>query len=268
MIPNRLIEILKRCDDTSMAQFPATEVFNEGWMLRLVLDALQTLKNSGFPIQFLPGSRWYSEALLESPFKPAFRGDKLAEGFTHADAVIGHFAFDPASKNGVRLDPGAKQFVVVEAKMFSNLSAGTTNASAYDQATRNVACIAHTISASRIPLDQLGQVAFFVIAPSLERRMHRNTNLETCVDQNWVQNSLARRIAAYDASRSEEAQRLRAWEGSHFLPLVERLASTNSLSVLSWEECLKAISSRDTAVGVELQRFYERCLWFNSQQAQ
>jgi PIN domain nuclease of toxin-antitoxin system len=55
---------------------------------------------------------------------------------------------------------------VIEAKMFSNLSRGTKNALEYDQAARNVACMAHTIAKSGIQVDDLKSVGFFVIAPA------------------------------------------------------------------------------------------------------
>jgi hypothetical protein len=64
------------------------------------------------------------------------------------------------------LNAGSFQFVVIEAKMFSNLSRGTKNALEYDQAARNVACMAHTIAKSGIQVDDLKSVGFFVIAPA------------------------------------------------------------------------------------------------------
>jgi hypothetical protein len=41
-------------------------------------------------------------------------------------------------KAGLGLNAGSFQFVVIEAKMFSNLSRGAKNALEYDQAARNV----------------------------------------------------------------------------------------------------------------------------------
>ncbi|MCH7876577.1 MAG: hypothetical protein IH965_14945 [Gemmatimonadetes bacterium] len=37
------------------------------------------------PFALMPRARWYSEALLPSQFLKRFRGDPLAEGWTHAD---------------------------------------------------------------------------------------------------------------------------------------------------------------------------------------
>jgi hypothetical protein len=89
MIPDRLLKILRSCETDEASQFPPTEVYNEGWMLRLVLDAAQEVELRGHPLEFYPDARWYSEALLNSAFLPRARADALAEGFTHADGIVG-----------------------------------------------------------------------------------------------------------------------------------------------------------------------------------
>ena len=59
-ILNRLFSILKACASGNKDghRFPPTEVFNEGWMLRLVLHALQTVHGPGHPLNFLDGAAW------------------------------------------------------------------------------------------------------------------------------------------------------------------------------------------------------------------
>src|SRR5437764_5273424 len=71
------------------AVLPATLLYEEGWMLRLVLKWAALHPTSVPSLQFLPGSKWYSEALIASPFPPRKRGDNQADGETHADGVIG-----------------------------------------------------------------------------------------------------------------------------------------------------------------------------------
>ena len=61
-------------------------------MLRLVLDWFAINNIAGHTLSFDAASTWYSEGLLPSTFLPRYRGDKHAEGFTHADGVIGHIA--------------------------------------------------------------------------------------------------------------------------------------------------------------------------------
>ena len=126
---------------TDAAIFPPTTLYNEGWMLRIVLS-LQSEGIECLPINFQSGARLFSEALIDSPFLSRFRGDPLAEGLTHLDGAIGHFDMRPGTKTGLVLRADSTQFVAIEAKMFSTLSKGVTNARYYDQAARIVACIA------------------------------------------------------------------------------------------------------------------------------
>lgn len=103
MIPDRLLRILRTSEDTATARFPPTEIFNEGWMLRLTLDAIQSAAPPSLPFRFAPGANWYSEVLLSSPFGARQRADSLAEGFTNADGVVGQFDFRPTTRAGLEL---------------------------------------------------------------------------------------------------------------------------------------------------------------------
>jgi hypothetical protein len=228
-------------------------------MLRLILDAIQNLSINN-ELGFLAQSRWYSEARLDSCFKPATQYDPLGEGQTHADAVIGDFDFREETRTGLRLKSCAHQFVVVEAKMFSNLSQGTRNAPTYDQAARNVACMATTIARSNLRVDDLESVGFFVIAPHLDKRCNRPTNLEARVRSDSIRSGVRQRIAQYETSNRPETVELRKWENNYFHPLVDRLCAENRLGVLYWDETLEAITKAKPSEGADLKRFYERCL--------
>jgi hypothetical protein len=259
MIPERLFEILKFAERDERSYFPATRIFNEGWMLCLILDAIQTL-NINNELGFLKRSDWYSEARLDSCFHPTTRADLLSEGSTHADAVVGDFDFKEETAAGLRLRSDSRQFVVVEAKMFSNLSRGTKNAPAYDQAARNVACMACTIAHSNLRVSDLESVGFFVIAPNITKRRNRNTNLESCIRPDSIRSAVSQRIAGYEAHNRPEAGELRKWERDYFLPLVDRLCTEDRLKVLCWDESLEAIAKVLPSHGADLKRFYERCL--------
>lgn len=261
MIPERLFQILRSAEKSDSSYFPPTEVFNEGWMLRLVLDAIKEfeIKNE---FQLLPNSRWYSEARLDSCFQPFSRPDLLAEGPTHADAVIGDFEFRPETKAGLRLRPSTRQFIVIEAKMFSNLSVGTKNVPTYNQAARNVACMATTIAQSGMRVENIEAVGFFVIAPHPERRQNRKTNLEGYMRSEAIRGAVDQRIALYEREKRPEAAKLRDWEKAYFDPLIDRLASKQCLKVLCWDDALSTISRANPSRGEELIKFYQRCLSF------
>src|SRR5579859_7149803 len=96
---------------TEQPHMPPTELYCEGWLLRIILDWYSTHQLSDDPLAFTESARWFSEALLPSAFRPRTRGDPLGESRSHADGVIGHFTIEGATKAGLELDPAATCFV-------------------------------------------------------------------------------------------------------------------------------------------------------------
>ena len=74
MVNQRIAELLSKAKDPERV-FPATDLYNEGWMLRLVIDWFSRNTQVDCDIRFLKDSRWYSEALLPSQFLARQRGD-------------------------------------------------------------------------------------------------------------------------------------------------------------------------------------------------
>ena len=107
----RILEMLGQTSDPSR-QFPATVLYNEGWLLRLVLDWFAHSSTDDHPFSFLDRSRWFSEALLPSQFFARSRKDRLAEGWTHADGVIGGVIIGDSALADTKLETGAKQLIV------------------------------------------------------------------------------------------------------------------------------------------------------------
>jgi hypothetical protein len=227
---------------------PPTALYNEGWMLRLVLDWFARQEPMGHPFDVLPGHGWRSEVLLPSAFLPRRRGDELAESFTHADAIIG--ATRAGSGRGdVVPAHETKQFVVVEAKLMSGLSAGTKRAATYNQAARNVACLATALAQGGVmPPDIIA--GFVVVAPSAQ--------IQRGVFENWCEKPhivdvIRSRVADYEGARDE-------WFEQTFQPMIAAL----DVRLISWESVLDHIGDRDADAGVALSAFYERCLHFNT----
>ena len=188
----RVAHLLALCQG-SASVMPPTELFNEGWLLRLVLDWYSQQTPSTSALSFEHNSKWYSEGLLASPFLARYRGDPLAEGYTHADGVIGHFDVSPGERSEIRAHGDARQIVVVEAKMGSPLSSGTRNAPGYDQAARNTACLAHLIERARRAPDALSHLAFCVIAP---RTLVENGIFGALVTKQSIRQKVKARVAA------------------------------------------------------------------------
>ena len=172
-------------------------------MLRLVLDWFSENRDVEHPLSMDAASRWYSEAILTSAFLPRHRGDKYAEGFTHADGAIGHFEIGTAGQADLKLLPDATIFKITEAKMFSGLSKGTTRAPTYNQAARNVACIAETLRLARRTPSDMQAIGFFVVAP--ERQIDGGVFTKQ-MDRSSITSSLI-------GSRTRSS---RSWNGSKF----------------------------------------------------
>ena len=250
MIIDRVKSLLERCG-TPDTVLPPTDLYNEGWMLRLVLDWLHrnSHKNDGICLPFPDGAEWYSEALLPSAFFARSRGDKLAESRTHADGVIGDFSIGDKAKGDLALRTDARCFVVVEAKMFSKLSPGVTNAKYYNQAARNVACIAELVGLAGLLPDDFGTLGFFVVAPQSQiedgvfsEYMTRDSIMET----------VARRVAEYGGKKKD-------WYDDWFTPVAKHA----TIATVSWEEIISGISRLDAPFGAELEAFYANCPRFN-----
>jgi hypothetical protein len=231
--------------------FPPSELYSEGWMLRLLLESTQK-GQGGMPFEFAESTRWYSEARLASPFLPRFRGDPHAEGYTNADGVVGHFAFVDDTQAGVSLEGSASQFVVVEAKMWSKLAAGTTKVSWFDQAARNVAAMAWTVHQSECEVKQLATLEFLVVAP--RERLESEASFVEWTSRKSIATKVDRRITLYE--KSEDQHRLRRFQHETFSPFLDAVG----VRLLAWEDLIEQVTEphRDS-----IWAFYEQCLRFN-----
>jgi hypothetical protein len=256
MSPLERISRMMHVAHTAERIFPPTIFYNEGWLLRLVLDVLSTQHSERDVLAFEPGSRWFSEALLPSQFLARRRRDPLAEGWTHADGIIGHFLIGTTAFANATLARGATQFVVTEAKLFSLLSPRVTNASYFDQAARNVACIAEVLAnAERQPKD-FSSLGFYVIAPS--ERIKLNL-FRSALTKQSIQAKVERRVSEYEPPDREKKE---AWLRDWFLPTLDCV----DIECLSWEQIIDDLRSGDECFRKELSNFYSQCLRFNSPQ--
>lgn len=236
------------------APFPPTLLFEEGWMLRLVLQWFSVTGTQGGPFSFAPGAKWYSEGRLASAFLPRHRGDRQAEGHTRADGAIGHFEIGESGQAELTLAADARQFVVVEAKMFSGLSKGTTHAPKYNQAARNVACMAELMSRADCPPSKLATLGFYVLAP--QRQIDAGV-FATFMSKEALERVVRDRVETYDADKSQ-------WLEDWFLPTL----SAMHVACLSWESILTFIESEDPVFGNDLNGFYNHCVEFNRPSAE
>ena len=251
---SQIISILQSCD-TDHGVLPPTEVYNECWMLRLILDWFSRQQPSDHQLSFEKGARWYSEILLPSQFLPRSQTDPQAESYTHADGVIGHFSIGRSGKGDIDLHPDAKQFVVIEAKIFSSLSKGIKNFKNYDQAARTTACIAETLSTKQRQINDFSRLGFYVVAP--EKQLKFEPTFQTFLQKDSIRIKVQKRIRAYLDSPDAEAKN--KWFTTWFLPTLERI----DIECMTWEEIISYISSSDSVNGDALLEFYGKCLALN-----
>jgi hypothetical protein len=231
--------------------FPATTLYNENWLLRVVLHWFATHDPGPHQMAFSPGARWFSEAWLPSAFLPRQRRprDLLAEGWTHADGVIGHLRIGAGATADLSLSATASQLVVIEAKVYSRLSLGVRNAPYYDQAARTVGCIAEVLRRANRPPAAMAELAFHVIAP--KSRIQAGV-FTAEVNPQSVEGKVRRRVEEYGGARN-------GWMETAFAPVMRRPIA---ISCLTWEDIIDRIRDRDSQSGGSIGEFYQRCLDF------
>lgn len=252
----RIEKILRACG-TSEAVIPATELYNEGWMLRIILDWFaQNLEATQYPLFLGPGIRWFSEAWVPSPFLPTSRGDPLSESWTHADAVIGNFDIGSKGQCDLTLRPDTKHLVIVEAKIFSKLSSGVKNAKGYDQAARTTACIAETLRRARKLPASFSHLGFYVIAPA--EQIKREPTFRKKTSKESIQSKVKARVDSYEGR--EDKQWKDSWFHMYFLPMLGLI----DIKCLAWEDVIDFVKRHEPPYGNEISAFYRKCLHYNS----
>lgn len=229
--------------------FPATELYNETWMLRLVMDWFARNHVPGHPLNFSKGCRWFSEGLIPTQFRPRSRRDKLGEARTHADCIVGHFNVGQKGKADIQLSPKATHLVCLEAKIFSKLSPGVSNARYYNQAARYVACMAEMLCRVDRRPTFFKRLGFYVLAP--EEKIASGV-FKSQVDAKNIHDTVKRRALEYGGEKDQ-------WSEQWFLPTLD----TVKVKCLSWESIIETIFRHDPASGEQFQSFYNKCLDYN-----
>jgi len=244
------IQEMLRTAASSQPPFPPTLLYNEGWLLRLVLNWFAGHSLQDHPLSFAAGATWFSEALLPSAFLARRQGDPLAESWTHADGVIGHFQIGKRGKGDLSLKPGNSQFLVLEAKMFSTLSPGVTHASYFDQAARTVACMAEVLRRAELHPSKLATLGFYTLAPSsqIEKGVFSNE-----MEKDSIFAKVEQRVKAYEGDKNR-------WFEEWFQPVWDSVIA----GCLSWEGLIAAIQGNDPPTGKDFEAFYKCCQQFGS----
>jgi hypothetical protein len=225
--------------------FAKTLIFNEGWLLRSVLNEWRTWSRSsrfGF-LPFPAGVKLYSEGQLYTPFKARFRGDDKAESHTHVDGIVGDFSITD-TKSGIELSPDLRYIAVFEAKLFAPIAPGTKNAPWYDQVSRTAACLINSI----LLAEPKGSYDAHLAVLYAEDKQRIDSDLYS---KTYIENQITKRTQEF----------LQTGEPSNS---VERFVSEwrdvlNNLQIwfYTWEDIAAEIGNDD------LHKFYSLCKTFN-----
>lgn len=234
--------------DPKQPYFRPTEIYNESWLIKVVLHHASTIKDTDQYLGFLPGSTWFSEGILPTAFKARSRGDLLSEARTNADGTIGHIRIGDKAKADLVLIEDAKQFTVIEAKVGSPLAAGVAHAEYFDQAARTVACMAEAIKRAGREPSSFNRLGFIVLAPkdSIEKGVFSEE-----MDSGSIRSKVHKRTSAYGGE-------LENWYHTHFEPTLKQIR----LHSLSWESAIEWISDKKPKIASDLSRYYQRCLQY------
>jgi hypothetical protein len=221
MIFERIKALLNSCK-TDLPVMPSMQHNNEGWMLRLTLDLFASidLKDGRHPLTVPLGSRWYYEALLPSAFLPEFRGDSIAESWTHADAFMGHFDIGNGAVPAIR--PDVRHFVVIEAKMFSKLSAGVKKAAYFNKAAHNTASITEVLKRAIRQAQEFKAFGFYVLSSQINQGLF---------DEYLTKTSL---LTVIERRVDKTGDKHGKWFSGWFLPALDRL----DIKAICWEDLI------------------------------
>jgi len=235
--------------DLENSSFPPTLLFNEGWLLRIIVDWFSRNPVDDPVLGFSPEATWFSEALLPTTFKALFKGDPHAEARTHADGVIGQILVGEQGKVDLSMAPKASQFVVLEAKIGSPLATGIKAAPTYDQAARTVACMAEVLRLANRPAATMSNLGYYVLAPKekIDAGM-----FEEALDPSAIKTKVEARAAEYSDGK-------RDWLSDWVAPLMDSIR----IGASSWEEIIQRIADQDRGSAEAIAYFYERCLKFS-----
>lgn len=219
--------------DSKLPNVNPTQIYNEGWMTRLLMKHSIEEKIILRGLNFAEIFNWTSEALISSPFVTA---DKNREGYTHADIVFGDFSINYIENGKVNLLNDAKIFGIIEAKMGSSLSKDTKNFKDYNQASRSLLCI------SRNTYDKNCKTFFIVVAPKSKLAKIRKE-----IDSAIIYGQIERRFSDH-VDRFESAKMLSK-------------ARECIVMVWSYEEWIEAIQNVDSKKF--LSEFFEKTKMWN-----
>lgn len=237
-----LIALIKENVDTKNPDsfFPLTDIYNEGWLLRLALSKGLLQKE----LKCKKDEKWFSEAQLMSPFLHG----KLRETRTHADAVIGSFKFEDNTTTGVKIDKtNFSFFYAIEAKISAPLSKKINHCDDYNQATRYIGCLAKMAKDAELSDESFKNLGLYVVTPE-----SKSKTVKKEIDKEKISQQLEDRIRNY--SKENDLNDFNEWK-EWWKERKGVFLNNIKIEHVSWEKIVK--------VDDKLNVFYQNCLKYN-----
>jgi len=258
---------------------PLNLIFSEGWLLRLVLKWFEENRNLDYDITFKNNSLWYSEGALKPYFgkflhHPSIRNER----YTNPDAVYGDIYIN--DKNSyIELNDDCKDFIVVEAKMYSDFTPETNN-KPYDQVSRTICCMCVTLYEKYEKfekyiktysdffeyLEAFEKIAFYAFLPHKKKFKSKNLSI---IDKERIKKTVDKYINdSLPKSYNDELLREhKNWFDNYFIPFLSKI----DLKLFSWEEIIEYIKKYESSNGIDskdnygnrLEKFYNFCKIYN-----
>ena len=247
------IEAMLRGCGTGAGVFPPAVLFNERWLLRLILDWFSRHQVTEHPLSFPENGRWFSDILLPSPFVGAGRRPKTGDPPCELGGLIGHFDVPDLESPLVSASPQTLHLMAVDGTMSGEMAPGVTGARYLDQTARTVAGMAEALRRANRRPSGLDRIGFYVIAPyalvaagGLQKEMSRES----------IGRKVKRRVKSFTPSKER-------WHGEGFQPTLERL----EVGIVAWEQVIERLGQQDGPAAAPIEEFYHRCLELSKRQA-
>jgi hypothetical protein len=260
---SKIIEVFSAFETISsqIRNFIPTYIYCEGWLLRLVMTWFNDNRHIPYDVRLINNSTWYSEASLLSVFKKITKnGKEKSEGPTYCDAIYGDIVLLPGSYK-IELKSNCKQLVVVEAKMYSKYSSGTSNAKGtYNQASRIICCMCNLFKKQNMSFNNVDNLAFYTFIPNHRPKDKKYVNhisdFNEKIDKDKIGKSIEERIKLYTYNEEDNM----SWFNNSLKPFINKL----KIDLFYWEDIIEIITKNDKEYGTKLMTFYDKCIKYNT----
>ncbi len=229
--------------------FAETLIFNEGWLIRSVLE--KWLQRKGISkFKFLPfpgGVKIYSKGQLYTPFREGC--SEKWERNTEVDGIVGNFSIEEGTKSGIRLDKDFRYLAVFEAKMYSGLAKSITHAENYSQISRTIACTINSVlkvlKVNEIPHNR---IYYIVTYPNDNKKITPQNYPEK-----FIKGEIEERIKIYNKHKTIKKNKEFDIFRKHWRKVLESI----EVQFVTWEDIFKEIKDQD------IKTFYVLCKKYN-----